>query len=439
MTQLSDYDLLGLQPHTMADPYPFYDKLLAEAPVYQEPRHGVFIVSRYDDIVEIKRHPERFTNRQPTGPIVMPNPDGLPEEIRTRLLQIMAEATAAGGYGSAGRGPVATLLGADPPVHTRYRQMTAKLLNPRRAKEWEPRIRAIADELVDRFIDNGRLEWVMDFAHPLPLRTVAEVLGVPQGDDKLLAEMFGGAHAGEAIGNPDIAARRMIESADASARRPARDTFLGFFTDRIRELRKAPKEGDFLSDLIAMTDPDGVKLNDEEILNILGHFQVAGHETSTKMMTQAMYQLLMRPEDMAAVRADPALGENLLEEALRYEAPVQGLFQIAKEDVEVGGVTIPEGAMLMTLYAAANRDPRHFPNPNEFDIRRANARTHLAFGQGVHFCIGSPLARAEGRHGFQAFFERTRNVRFGEGNSFERTVSYVLRGIREMHVEFDKA
>ena len=198
-------------------------------------------------------------------------------------------------------------------------------------------------------------------------------------------------------------------------------------------------EGDFLSDLIEMPDANGVRLNDEEILSIIGHFQVAGHETSTKMMTQAMYQLVANPDAMAAVRGDPSLCENLMEEALRFEAPVQGLFQIAKGDIEIGGVNIPAGAMLMTLYAAGNRDPRHFDDPERFDLHRTNARTHLSFGQGIHFCVGSPFARAEGRLGFQAFLERTRDIRFAEGNSFERTVSYVLRGIREMHLRFEPA
>jgi cytochrome P450 len=116
------------------------------------------------------------------------------------------------------------------------------------------------------------------------------------------------------------------------------------------------------------------------------------------------------------------------------------LFQIAREDVEIGGVPVPAGAMLMTLYAAANRDPRHFENPEVFDIHRANARTHLSFGQGIHFCVGSPFARAEGKLGFQAFFERIKDVRFADDrNDFERTVSYVLRGIRELHLTFTPA
>jgi len=442
MTSVQDFDLLGLDPVTMQDPYRLYELLLEEAPVYHEPRHGVFIVSRYDDILEIKRQPHRFSNRQPTGPVTMPQPQDVPADLRDRLAAVMSAAAAAGkDITAAARGPgaVATLLAADPPDHSRYRGMTNKLLNMRRAKQWEPRIRAIADELIDRVIDKGELEWVMDFAHPLPLRTVAEILGVPQGDDKLLAEMFGGPNAGEAIGNPPVMVRRMLEAAELAAVRAPRETFLGFFADRIGELRKAPVEGDFLSDLIEMPDANGVRLNDEEILSIIGHFQVAGHETSTKMMTQAMYQLVANPDAMAAVRGDPSLCENLMEEALRFEAPVQGLFQIAKGDIEIGGVNIPAGAMLMTLYAAGNRDPRHFDDPERFDLHRTNARTHLSFGQGIHFCVGSPFARAEGRLGFQAFLERTRDIRFAEGNSFERTVSYVLRGIREMHLRFEPA
>ena len=438
MRVVEDFDLLGLDAETMRDPYPFYRLLLEDAPVFKEPKHGVFIVSRYDDIMEMKRQPHRFSNRQATGPMTLPKLEDLPADVRERIARMLGAGAAADPSAQPPQPPLRTLLAADPPDHGRYRGMTNRLLNVRRAKQWEPRIRAIADELIDAFIDRGELEWVMDFGHPLALRTVAEVLGVPQGDDKLLAEMFGGPNAGEAIGNPHVMVERMLEGANAA--RPTRPTFVGFFTDRIKEMRARPVEGDFLSDLLEMPDANGIRLDDAEVLSIISHFQVAGHETSTKMMTQAMYQLVTHPEAMAEVRADPSLCENLIEEALRYEAPVQGLFQIANEDIEIGGVLVPAESMIMTLYGAANRDPRHFDNPDRFDLHRANARTHLSFGQGIHFCVGSPFARAEGKHGFQAFFERIADVRFAPGkNTFERTVSYVLRGIREMHLEFTRA
>jgi len=438
MKSLDDYNLLALDAETMRDPYPFYHLLLEGAPVYKEPRHGIYIVTRYDDILTMKQQPHRFSNQQPTGPMTLPKLEDLPEDLRLGLIKMMSAAGPDGAAAAARNAfPLPTLLFADPPQHSRYRGMTNKLLNVRRARQWEPRIRAIADELIDAFIEKGDMEFVMDFAHPLPLRTVAEILGVPQGDDKLLDQMFGGPHAGEVIGNPIVMVKRLVAGQDAVVAQPV---FQAFFTDRIKELRQRPVEDDFLSELIEMPDANGVRLNDEEILSIITHFQVAGHETSTKMMTQAMYQLINHPDAMAAVRADPSLCENLVEEALRYEAPVQGLFQVAKEDVEIGGVTVPAGSMLMTLYAAANRDPRHFEHPDEFDVHRANARTHLSFGQGIHFCVGSPFARAEGKLGFQAFFARIKDVRFADGkNDFERTVSYVLRGIRELHLEFAAA
>jgi cytochrome P450 len=172
------------------------------------------------------------------------------------------------------------------------------------------------------------------------------------------------------------------------------------------------------------------------VLSIIRHFRIAGHETSTKMLTAGLYYLVAEPSAMEAVRSDLSLCQNLVEETLRIEAPVQALFRIANEDCEVGGVEVPAGSMLMMLYGAANRDPDQFSDPETFEPNRPNARTHLAFGQGPHYCIGAPFARAEGRIGFETVLSRTKHIAFAEGeNTFERTVSYVLRGIKELHLD----
>jgi cytochrome P450 len=341
---------------------------------------------------------------------------------------------------------IPTLLGADPPHHMHYRGLLNRVLNIRRARQWEPRIREIAHELIDGFDDDSAVEFVHEFAHPLPLRVVAELLGVPTDDYDLMERMFGGENVGEVIGNPNAMIIRMAEMFKAGggaagggyAMFGAGDPFEDFFTARISELRASPMEGDFLSDLIEVRGDDGKQLSDNEILSIIGHFRVAGHETSTKMITAAMYYLLRSPAAMKAVQGDLSLCDNLVEEALRMEAPVQGLFRVATEDTEVGGVKIPAGSMLMLMFGAANRDPEQFDDPDEFEPTRANARAHLAFGQGEHYCVGSPFARAEGRIGYEVLLSRLGHLAFdGDKNSFDRTVSYVLRGIKRLHLTFN--
>lgn len=429
----TDFDLLGLDPDTLRDPYALYALLLEGAPVFQEPTHGVYLISRYDDIMEIKRQARRFSNSQPIGPMGFPPIEQLPPEIQEKLAALNIQSLDQLAPGK-NENEVRTLLAADPPEHTRYRGLTGKLLNARTAKAWEPRIRQIAEDLMDEIVDQETVEWVGAFAHPLPLRTVGEILGVPPGDDALLDDLFGGRDVGEAIGNPLIMLRQLL---DGTFSRSAQ-IYQEYFHAAIKELRVKPREGEFLSDLVHIRDEDGRQLNDEEILNIVSHFQAAGHETSTKMMTQAMYQLASSADLYTEISADRALISNLVEESLRYEAPVQGLFQIAREDVEIGQTGIPAGSILMTLYGAANYDTSRFENPTRFNIHRKNVRAHLSFGGGIHACLGKSLARAEGALGFGAFFDRIKRVRLTpHANSMERTSSYILRGIRSLSVDIE--
>jgi cytochrome P450 len=442
MTNIEAYNYLGLDEATIRDPFPFYKLLQAERPVYTEPEYGIFLVSRYRDVLEVVRQPDTFSSAMPTGPTTPPL-DKLPPDLREAVEAALVEGrTSASGKRSSITDRVRTLLAADPPDHTRYRGLVNRVLNVRTARQWEPRIRQIANELVDAFVASGEVELVRAFAHPLPLRVVGELLGAPTDVEELSA-MFGGVNAGEILGNPGIALSRMVQAAkraypadgEGGTARPG-DPFTRYFTERIVELRERPVAGELISDLIQTPDDAGRHLDDAEILSIIGHFRVAGHETSTKMITAAVYYLVDQPAVMDAVRSDRALCENLVEETLRMEAPVQGLFRIATRDAVVGGVPVPSGSMLMMMYGAANRDEEQFPSPDSFDPRRTNARTHLAFGQGPHYCAGAPFARAEGRIALETLLDRLDDIRFAPGNSFERTVSYILRGLKELRLSF---
>ena len=212
-----------------------------------------------------------------------------------------------------------------------------------------------------------------------------------------------------------------------------------YMRERIAERRDASTD-DLLSDLVHARleagEGDGEPLTEAELLNVIEQLLVAGNETTTKLVTSAMVLLLQNPSEMAKVRADPALIPNLVEEALRYESPVQMLFRVPKRDVEIRGATIPAGAPLLVMYGAANRDGTRFPQADRFDVQRANARVHLAFGQGPHFCVGAALARSEAKIAFERLLDRLDAIAIADENPFERELSMVLRGWKSLHLTF---
>jgi cytochrome P450 len=376
----------------------------------------VWLVTRYADILDVVRRPNEFSSvAAPAGP--PPDLSSVAPEVVARLRS---------------GAPPRTLVTADPPDHGTYRGLLNRFLNNRRSLAWEPRLREIAEELVDRFVDRGECELLADFAGPLPLRFVAEFLGMPDEDQAALRRWADESARG--IGNPDAFVARLKEP-------PADDDgdFAAYFAERIRRARELPVEDDdFVSQLVHARTDDGRLLDDPELLSILGHFLVAGHETSTKMIANGMRLLIEHPDQMAAVRADPSLCAAVVEETLRFDAPVQGMFRVATRDAEVAGVTVPEGSMLMLLYGSGNRDEGQFEVADRFDVTRANARTNLAFGQGIHFCAGAPFARAEGRIGFEVLLERLQNIRLAPGeHPTIGSPSFILRGLHSLHLQFD--
>jgi cytochrome P450 len=271
---------------------------------------------------------------------------------------------------------------------------------------------------------------VAQFAGPLPLRVVAELLGMSRDDEADLRRWAD--DAAEGIGNPHVVSERL------RADRPALAAgFAEYFRARVAQRRREPVPGDLVSDLVHARADDGELLDDEELLSILGHFLVAGHETSTKMLATAVRLLLQDPDSLAAVRADATLAGNVIEEALRFDAPVQGMFRRATKDTAIAGIPIAAGDLLMLLYGSGNRDHAPFPDADRFDIRRSNARANLAFGQGIHYCVGAPFARAEGRIGIEVLLGRLPDLRLAaEQPRGPRPASFILRGQRPLPVEF---
>jgi len=401
-----------LSPENAENPYPFYRAMREQAPVYRVPELGFFIVSHYDDIMHVLHNEEIFSSNSPAGPGVGATPP------TSELRAIMER----------GYPPVNTLLTNDPPAHTRFRALVNKAFTPRRVATLEPSVRAIANQLIDAFIDAGRVELVSQFAVGLPLTVIAGALGVPHSD---MASFKRWSDDSVAPLGGMIGYERQLECARSIVE------FQHYFAARLEERRSAPRD-DLLTDLLNARLDGSEPLSMPEMLSILQQLLVAGNETTTNLIASAMMLLLDHPDQLAAVSADHSLMPNLIEEALRMESPVQGLFRVAKIDTEVGGVAIPAGSRLVVMYASGNRDEAEFAGADRFDIRRANARDHLAFGHGVHFCLGAALARVEGRIAFETLVTRLRNLRLDSDRAHLRhTPSFILRGLIALPLRFE--
>jgi cytochrome P450 len=410
---MSVTDEILVSPDVLECPYDFYRRIREEAPVHQTPM-GFWVVSRYDDVLSVVRDTERFSSDMRNSFV-----SGPPSE---ELRAIEAE-----GYGR-----VSTLLTADPPVHTQFRALVNKAFLPKRVAQLEAEIRTIANDLVDRWIDRGRVELVSEFAVGLPLTVIADALGVDRADmprfkkwsDDSVAPLSG-------LLTPE----QQLECARS------RVEMQHYMAERCREREDTPRD-DLLSDLVHARfdsgDRAGERLDITELLSVIEQLLVAGNETTTKMIAAGMLLLIEHPEQMAAVAADQSLIPGLVEEALRLESPVQMLPRVAKVDVEVGGVAIPAGSILMMMYGCANRDEAKYPAADRFEATRANARTNLAFGQGPHFCPGAALARSEGRIAFETLLGRAADwaIDTNAERPMHRELSMTLRGLSGLHLTF---
>lgn len=319
-----------------------------------------------------------------------------------------------------GQQPPRNMLGADPPEHTRLRGLVSQAFTPRMVERLVPRMEAVAGGLLDAVRGRDEVDVVEALAYPLPVIVIAELLGIPPGDredfkrwsDAIVATLGGGLE-------PDTPRDLPVEVIGE----------LVAYLARIVEQRRAEPREDLLSALVA-AEVDGSRLSFPELMAMLILLLVAGNETTTNLIGNAVAALAAHPAELQRLRADPSLLPSAVEEVLRWSSPVQMTARVARRDTTLAGVALPEGTPLLVWIGSANRDEDVFPEPGRFEITRSPNR-HLAFGQGIHFCLGAPLARLEARVALEAFLARYRSFEPLPG-PHPRVPTFVMRGYREL-------
>ncbi len=326
-----------------------------------------------------------------------------------------------------------TLLTADAPVHTRNRKLVNLAFSAPRVNAIEQDMRVKSIELIEAFADRGECEFVKDFAVPLPVAMIAQQIGL----DNDPAQVKDWSDAAVDRFSQMIARERQLECAHKFVE------YQTYMKAKIDD-RRANGGDDLLTDLVEARVEGETPLTDPEIMSIMQQFMVAGNETTTSTLAGGLLQLIRNPEQMALAQAaasgrDPKTIQNLVEESLRYETPTAGMWRVVTNDTELGGFALKAGSMVQLRYAAANRDPARFPDPDKFDVTRTNARTHLAFGKGPHMCVGNMLSRKEMFVAFDELLERLTDIEVTDDDQVTVFPNVLLRGVINLPIRFRRA
>lgn len=398
------FDFNPFSPEFKANPYPFYDMLRANAPLFHWEQWNMWFVTDYAVSTALLKD-----NR-----------------LGHELLSVMTREELGWTEPPASQVPLVEMqtgwmLFRDPPTHTRLRMLVHKAFTPRMIEQLRARIQSVTDSLLDAAEANGKLDVMADLAVPLPVMVIADMLGVPESD----RELFRGwsRELADTLELTDSA-----EIYEMGAR--ATVSFSAYLRDLASERRKQP-QADLMSALVQAEDA-GDKLTEQELIATCILLLVAGHETTTNLIGNGLFALLRNPAQLAKLRENPALGKTAIEELLRYDSPVQMTSRAALQDVEFNGQCIRKGTQVSFMLGAANHDPAQFEQPGTLDITR-DPNPHLSFSNGIHYCLGAPLARLEGQIAIQTLLKRAPALTLlNETPTYRET--WVLRGLESLLV-----
>ena len=395
-----------------SNPIPFFRKLHKEAPVYLDPVINGYVVTRYADVSWVYDHPELFSSQA----------DVLTGRARSEVAKEAMRRFEQHGFPE-----VHTMTTSDPPEHGRYRGLVDKAFNMGFVREAEPSIRRIANELIDGFIERGKADFYNEFAILLPMYVILDKLGLPRADWKRVKRW----------------SDALMERID-TVLEPERELALvdeiiemqNYVFSYLEKYRKDPQEN--LLTQFATIEVDGAPLSDAEAVSVSYLVMVGGNETSTSAMLSAFNTLLTNPDVFKTLKEQPELIKQFVEESLRVHTPVPMTYRRAKVDTEINGTPIPKDSMVLLANMGGNVDPEKWPNPEEIDFARKGARNHLAFGRGLHFCVGALLARAEMRVALELVLERLANVRLSSDHPAPKyTPHSFVHCVDQMHIEFE--
>ncbi|HSK88820.1 MAG TPA: cytochrome P450 [Anaerolineales bacterium] len=407
---LSVNEMLGLsnlkRPEVRADPYPFYAQLRDQDPVHWDEEHGFWVLTRYADIASVYQNP-RFSRAQG----LRSGFERLPEYEQTIAEPVY-------------RCFAKTMFYSDPPYHTRLRGLVNSAFTPAAVERMRPYVQQTVDALLDTVQNTGKMDAIHDFANPLPILVIAQMLGLPAEErgqfkrwsDDLFAILGGVPHAPE-----------LMEDAARSL------TALTEYITELSEARRKHPRPDLLTALVEATQA-GEKLTQDELVANMIILLSAGHETTINLIGNGLLALLQNPDQRQKLRDQPDLVDSAVEEMMRYDNPVQISYRSAAEDVEIGGKCIRKGQLVNSILAAGNRDPERFSEPDRFDIRRDEGR-HLGLGLGIHFCLGAPLVRLEAQTAFTAILRRFPELSLATEN-LEWQEHPIFRGVKSLPVMF---
>jgi cytochrome P450 len=398
-----------LSPEQRRDPFPVYAEAREKAPVFYAESYGFWVVTRYDDVLAVLKDDDTFSSVD----ALRSSSDELPAEV----VAVLAE----------GWPDMPVIVDTDPPLHTRIRGLITRAFTPKRIAELEPDIVSVVDRLIDELAPDGRGDVVARFAWPLPLRVMGTMLGLAEAD---LERLHRWSNDWLSLHQPGGSLEQQLDWARNTV------ALQRYFMDALRE-REARGRDDLLTALLAASREIHPPLAEDVVMGVPFDLVIAGHVTVTRAIGNALLLLLRDPRRLEELRTEPELWPAAIEEILRLESPAQGLFRTTTRPVVLAGTRIPAGARVMVHYGSANRDERRFGDASRYDPRRPELTRHLAFGKGIHFCIGAPLARLELQLALPRLLDRLPNLRLAEGSDPEYEPIFFARGLSTLWLEWD--